>query len=310
MAGATVSDPEDRLSDLIDDREFKKLNQRFGGLNLFEAVGSVRRELNHSNFLAFLLSPTRPHGLGAEPLRRVLRRFAEEVPKTARPIRPLDIVVGDLDDAIAFRERDNIDLLIEVPNLRLVVTVENKVGANESEGQLERYANAVRANYPDWRRMFIFLTPDGTDPEHESYFPFTYSQIAEIVDDLVKEAEGSEIGLILRHYAETLRRHVVPDEHLKELALQIYERHKEALDFIFDCRPEPGSLLGIVRDLMNQSPQLVLDRQVVSVARFAPATWNGIGALNACPKEQWTKTGRNLLYQPTELMTRLPIDVG
>ena len=57
-------DLESKLSDLIDDRDFQRIDRRFGAFNLFEAIGAVRGELRHSNFLAFLLSPTRPHGLG------------------------------------------------------------------------------------------------------------------------------------------------------------------------------------------------------------------------------------------------------
>jgi hypothetical protein len=121
-------DTEDQLSDLLDDPEFQAIGQRFGRFNLFEAIGGVRRELADSNFLTFLLSPNRPHGLGTEPLRRLLRCFVEALPKEKRPLRALDIVTGDLDDAVISRERDNIDLLIELRELRLVVCIENKVG--------------------------------------------------------------------------------------------------------------------------------------------------------------------------------------
>jgi len=89
-------DIENQLSDLLDDPKFQDISQCFGRFNLFEAVGGVRRELAHSNFLAFLLSPNRPHGSGTEPLRRVLRCIVEALPKEKRPVRALDIVTGDL----------------------------------------------------------------------------------------------------------------------------------------------------------------------------------------------------------------------
>jgi hypothetical protein len=291
-------DIEDCLSDLLDDPEFESIGQQFDRFNLFEAVGGVRRELAHSNFLAFLLSPDRPHGLGAEILKRILRGLIETLPKEKRPIRVLDVVTGELDDAIVFRERENIDILIELRELRLVVAIENKVGARASPGQLERYVGVVRRLFPDRRHLFVFLTPDGADPEHDDYVAITYSDLARSIEGLLATTPPApEIGIVLRHYLEMLRRHVVQDEKLKELALKVYERHKEALDFIFDCRPEPGSLLGVVSDLMKRDSRLIEDRTIGSIARFVPTAWSSEPALNACAAEVWTKTGRNLLFE-------------
>jgi hypothetical protein len=220
----------------------------------------------------------------------------------------LDVAVGDLDDAVVHRERDNIDLLIELAELRLVVVIENKVGAKASEGQLERYARIVRNRYesPNWRHLFVFLTPEGADPENDDYVPMSYLEIARTIDRFVEDnatAHAGEVIAILRHYLEMLRRNVVPDEELKELALRIYERHHEALNFIFDCRPEPGSLLGIVRELMSKLPSLIQDRQISSIARFAPQAWESVPSLNACPKDIWTKTGRNILFEVKSFKT-------
>lgn len=291
-------DIEDRLSDLLDDDEFESLGQRFDRFNLFEAVGGVRRELAHSNFLAFMLSPDRPHGLGAEILRRVLRTFIEALPKDKRPVRVLDVATGELDDAIVFRERENIDILIELRELRLVVAIENKVGARASPGQLQRYADIVRRLFPDKRHLFVFLTPDGADPEHDSYVAVTYSDLARAIEGFLDAGTPApEIGIALRHYLDMLRRHVVQDERLKELALKIYERHKEAFDFVFECRPEPGSLLGFVGSLMRKEGGLTEDRTIGSIARFVPTAWSTQAALNACPTDIWTKTGRNVLFE-------------
>ena len=49
------------------------------GFNLFEAVGAIRGELRHSNFLAFILSPARSHGLGTEPfLQNISKSIVEQ----------------------------------------------------------------------------------------------------------------------------------------------------------------------------------------------------------------------------------------
>lgn len=295
---------EDRIANLLDDPDFHVISRRFGRFNLFEAIGGVRRELGHSNFLAFLFSPNRSHGLGSAPLRHFLRKAVEAIPQNLRPIRPLDIIVADLEDAIVHRERSNIDLLIELRELRLVVVVENKVGADAYDGQLQKYVEITRRDYADWKQLYVFLTPDGRDPEHESYAALSYTEIAKIVDEIVEtEGPGDEVLLVLKHYNEMLRVHVVEDERLKEIALRIYDRHQEALNFIFNARPEPESKLPLIRELAAKECSLALDVQVNSIARFFPHAWEAEPVFNACPPDQWTKTGRNLIFEVKSFKT-------
>lgn len=54
---------ETSIGELLDDGDFHELDRRLGRFNLFEAVGGVRAELRHSNFLGFVFSPNRSHGL-------------------------------------------------------------------------------------------------------------------------------------------------------------------------------------------------------------------------------------------------------
>jgi hypothetical protein len=94
-----------------------------------------------------------------------------------------------------------------------------------------------------------------------------------------------------------LRRHIVPDEELQELARRIYERHKEALDFIFEIRPRPEGLLAVARVLLDNQSGLIQDRHGGSLLRFALEPWSNITKLNSCPASSWTKTGRNVLFE-------------
>ena len=72
-----------------------------------------------------------------------------------------------------------------------------------------------------------------TDPEDSDYVAFSYVELAGILEGLLVDraaSQNNEVFLVVRHYIDMLRRHVVPDEELKSLALRIYERHKEAFD--------------------------------------------------------------------------------
>jgi hypothetical protein len=291
------------LSDLIDDTDFQSLDARFGRFNIFEAVGAVRGELRHSDFLSFILSPGRSHGLGSLPLQRLLRAILARMRPDRRPLRPLEVAVGNLDGAVVHRERDRIDLLVEVRALKLVVAIENKIRAKAGEGQLARYKDAVRSRYAGWRHLFVFLTPDGLEPDDDAYAAFGYADVASFVEGLAVTAAESApaqtpgVATALRHYVEMLRRHIMPDEELRELALRLYERHKEALDFIIECRPEPGSPLTALRGLVERRGDLQADRHISTILRFVPVEWLNAPALNACPRDEWTRTGRNLLFE-------------
>lgn len=293
-------DLEEKLSDLLDDTGFQSIDRHMARFNLFEAVGSVRGELRHSNFLAFLLSPSRAHGLGAEPLHRTLRAILSATPRHKRPLNILELVVGDLDGAVVYREWSNIDLLIEVKPLRLVVLIENKIDSGAGEGQLARYKEIVRNRYPDHRHVFVFLTPEGVDPEDVDYVAFSYFELANVIARLADDRDrgaSPDASVIIRHYVEMLRRHIVPDEQLRALALQIYERHKEAFDFVFECRPEPESLAAIAASCLDRHEELVQDRHGSSILRFIPKEWTEVPAFNACDPAVWTRTGRSLIFE-------------
>lgn len=287
---------EEDLSGLIDDPDFAALDQRFGRFNLFEAIGAVRSEIKHSNLLAFLLSPTRSHGLGSGPLRLVLRAALSKVSAFDRPVRVLEVAIGKLDGALVYRESDHIDILIEISELHLVVAIENKVDAAEGENQLSRYRELVTRRYPGWRHLFVYLTPEGSEPSDANWVSISYAEVADIIENAASGLQASDIGLTVRHYVDMLRRHIVQDE-LVELAQRIYQRHREALDFIIDSIPEPGNPLSAVRRALDEQADLVQDRHTRTLLRFVPQQWEGIPLLNACPRGAWTKSGRSLIFE-------------
>lgn len=293
-----TTDIEQKLADLVDDVDFQAIDQRMGRFNLFEAMGAVRGELRHSNFLAFLLSPSRNHGLGSEPLLRFLRLALGALDPAHRPIRSLELLVGDLDGAVIHREWNNIDLFIEIKQLRLVVLVENKVGSKAGEGQLARYRGIVESRFPSDRHLFVFLTPDGHAPDEDVYVAMNYADLARMIEALAQERNAdTETGLILRHYIEMLRRHIVPDQELQDLARLLYERHKEAFDYILKYRPEGGGHFQVAKSLVEGDASLVMDRVGTSSLGFVPAEWCSMPDLNACSPTLWTRTGRSAVFE-------------
>lgn len=288
---------DDMLSVLLDDPDFAAIQRRTGRFNIFEAVGAVHGELRHSNFLAYLLAPNRPHGLGSRVLTQVLRRILEELPPERRPVSLVELLVGDMDDAVVHRERDSIDLLIEVDSIRLLVLVENKVHSRAGDGQLRRYREWAESRYPGYRKLLVFLTPEGAPPDDDAYVPFSYAALASTLEAIVASpSAGEATRLVLEHYVDMLRKNIVEDAQLRSIAAKLYERHAAALDFIFESRPRPASMIDLVAQRVRSTEGLVVDTEGASMLRFAPLRWDETLSFRSDPKA-WTPSGRGLLFE-------------
>ena len=57
---------------VVDNPDLERLEALLDQFNIFEAIGAVRQEVRHSDFLAFLLNPQQNHGLGDTFLKRLL----------------------------------------------------------------------------------------------------------------------------------------------------------------------------------------------------------------------------------------------
>jgi len=57
---------------LLDNPELGQLEALLDEFNIFEAVGAVRQEVRHSDFLTFLLNPRERHGLGTTFAQQLL----------------------------------------------------------------------------------------------------------------------------------------------------------------------------------------------------------------------------------------------
>jgi hypothetical protein len=290
---------EEKLSKLLDDQQFQELDARYRKFNFFSALDASHVELRHSNFLAFLLSPNETHGLGADFLSRALRLFLTKLQGSSRPISGLELQLANLNSALVERERDNIDIFIEVSSLHLVVVIENKIKSSVGDGQLTRYKEIVQRKYKGWHQIFVLLTPEGYDAgEYDfDYIACGYGELIELLSRYLEQTRSSlssEVALVLDHYIEMVRGSIVDDEKLKDLARRLYYRHKDAFEFVFRSRPD---LLDPLKSVIEANDKLVLDRGNPQMIRFAPAAWAHFTALNACPKSEWTRTGRNLLFE-------------
>ncbi len=295
-----MTDPAQKIESLLQDPDFREISNQRSSFNIFEAVGSVRSELKHSNFLAHILAPSRPHGLGQLALKTFLRAILASFPNAEHSLLSLELDVEDIGDAVVYRERLHIDLIVEIPSKKVVFAIENKVGSKVGDGQLERYESILARVYPHYRRIFVLLTPEDVTPDHDQYIGFTYSQVItalqQVVTDPVEPVPSATL-LIINHYIDLLRRYVVTDERLRELALKVYERHREAIQFISKCNEEANGVLSTIKQHIESTQDLVLDKCGKSIVRFVSQEWDDRLTLLACASDKWTATGRGLLFE-------------
>ncbi|HYA42379.1 MAG TPA: PD-(D/E)XK nuclease family protein [Syntrophobacteraceae bacterium] len=298
---------------VVDNADLERLESLANQFNIFEAVGPVGQELRHSYFLAYLLNPQQNHGLKDVFVKRLLQRTVAATKKTNLPVTPIELDIWNLEGLEVSREWQNIDILLLDEANNLVVVVENKIGTGEHSDQLERYWQILRQHHPTKRILGIYLTPDGEEPSHESFLSLDYGQIATLIEDLVVNRTSilnPEVRTLLLHYAQMLRRHIVSESEIAELCRLIYKKHQQALDLIFDHRPDELASRGeFLRSLIASRPDLVEDFSTKNYVRF---TLKKLDSQKLKSGQGWTRSGRVLLFefQNFEDSLKLKLQIG
>jgi len=88
-AGTTQADRDALEAFVVGNRDLEHLETALAQFNLFEALGAVRQELRHSDFLGFLLNPAANHGLGDAFLKIFLKRVLRIADNP--PVSPVDV---------------------------------------------------------------------------------------------------------------------------------------------------------------------------------------------------------------------------
>lgn len=271
---------------VIDNPQLDELESLIAEFNIFEAMGAVRQELRHSDFLAFLLAPSEKHGLDDLFLKRFLIRVLSAADDP--PITPITINVTDLSNATVERESQNIDILIHDSDSGLVCVIENKVFSGEHSNQLDRYLQIAKRRFTNAKAIIpVYLTPDGIPPSNENspYIPYSYSQISEIIEH-VREAQqsmlGADVNTMLRHYVTMLRRYIVSESDVAELCRQIYRTHKTAIDLILEHIPDlRQELADYLVALIDNTPSFTKVRYTKSYIDFMSQDWQKVAEFNA-----------------------------
>lgn len=233
----------DNLNELILDRDFRLLCSKSNEFNLFRIIKSENNELKHSNVLAWLFNPNENHGLGS----KFLEEFVfSTIPKYhIQNVNFQSLYVLDFQNVEVRREWKKIDVLIIIKSndkgKSLVIPIENKIRAKESEKQLKCYYIECTQTFDehDYSIVPIFLTPEGDDPSEENLDTWnvcSYEDVLQVLEHTFEDYKSmlnQQVRFFISNYLTLLRRHIMEeDKSLIELCNRIYEKYGKAIDLI------------------------------------------------------------------------------
>lgn len=229
---------------LVNDPDFDRLQLGLSEPNIFEILKITHAEIRHSNFLAWLLDPRGSHNWGDKVLKRILRDLLAH--KQVQHLTEFDVENLNYTEVEVRREWRNIDLLVILPTV--VLAIENKVRSKDHSKQLSNYKEIVESTFPEkedhkMERVFVYLTPFGEAPTEDvsGYINYSYIRIIEILESIKDVFHESTSPIVLRYiddYIKTVKRTLMSNDDLSNLARKVYLNHKEVLDFLSDFKPD------------------------------------------------------------------------
>ena len=284
---------------IIDNPDLNLLESKLSSFNIFEAVGMTRQEIRHSYFLSFLLNPSESHYFGDLFLKKFLITALRSL--ESPPFSAITIDVANLQSAEVKREYKNIDILIYSPHEKIVIAIENKIDSGEHSNQLNRYRDIVLTDFPGCRLLLIYLTKERDDSSSPDWHPLGYEMISQCLDDIcIKQATkiNADVHSLMTHYSNLIKRHIMSDSEIAQLCRKIYKQHRQALDLIYEHRPDfQLEISDFLQQLIQENYENNIEKDTCTKReiRFTPKEWDDLAFQKSC--EGWTPSQRILLFQ-------------
>ncbi len=258
-------DKEKLLEFLQDSDCLIPLSKWTSHLNIFDVLKSARAEIRHSNLLSWLLDPNENHGLGDAFLYGIISILSRDIDKNDA----LRILTSDLYSFNVYREWNHVDMLLVSNQNKIVIAIENKVGSHEhSSGasdvsQLVFYKENIQSRFADFTKLFVFLTPEGEGPTDDDWMILTYADVVDVLEN-IREAKRHmielEVLMLINNYIDIIKKEIIMDQELIELCNKIYNKHRRALDLIFENRDDVVSQVSNnFKNILREAPMVFLD---------------------------------------------------
>ena len=238
----------------------------------------------HSNLLGWLLDPQGDHGAGDRLLKAFLCRTGA----------PSEVQSVDWSRATVHREWPNVvdgklgylDILILNESEKELCAIENKIFSDEHSEQLTRYRIALSRRYPHAVCHYVFLSPTATLPhleeEREHWKAVNYTAVFDSVQEVVSREDtpmGEDVRALLRQYATTLRRNIMPDTSARQAARKLYLENRTLFELIMQSKPDyKAELMEILRVAIAQQDNIKPAGESTDYLAFVPTEWVDLAA--------------------------------
>jgi hypothetical protein len=294
---------------VLDNIELDRLEGMLSDFNLFETLNLVNAEIRHSNVLAWLFNPIENHGLGTYFLNMFIKHFVSENKTTIDNFNVFDVEMFNYNDVEIKREWKNIDILIDIKELdkNIIIVIENKITAAEHSDQLSKYREIVEKEFNGYKKLFILLTPESVIPSDDAWINFNYGTVSELLDNITiykKDLLSNTILDFIEHYNIILKRYIVGNSEIEKICKQIYKKHKNALDLIFQYKPDLVSdISDLLQTLINANSELI--GEPPGGKTYTRFTTKKIDEEIPKISEGWLKSKRLLVYEFNNYDNRL-----
>ena len=217
--------------------DLENLEAKLDEFNPFKVLKVDHYEIRHSNIISWLLNPKENHNLREAFLKKFLSEVIinnETLETDMNVFKAQELSFYDIE---IYREWDNIDIFLVSKENKLAIIIENKIHANESKGQLDKYYNSIMEKYGSFEVIPVFLTLSGSEPTDKRYGTISYTQVLNMlkfITSIQKENLSQKVYDFISYYLRTLEILTMEDEDIKILCKKIYREHKDALDLIYE----------------------------------------------------------------------------
>ena len=240
--GEDITKEEQALKEFLLDIQCLDDLEQVDTFNFFDVLKVSKMEIRHSNVVSWLLDPNENHGFGKKILS-ALNSFIAKMFCANDTTTSFKLLTMNYNDILIYREWQNIDILVESKEFKYILCIENKFGSQEHDDQLNRYYDIIEDKYgKDYTKMYLYLSPEGNPPINDNngvWNPIKYETIISIIENEMKKTTLEHRRKeFIQSYVDILRRETMDDTKIIEICQEIYRKHKDALDLIYEHRPD------------------------------------------------------------------------
>ncbi len=261
-------------------------------INIFQILKIDAYETRHTNILAWLLNSNENHGLGDAFVKEFIKSAISKNKRFNNDIldwmfinfnnQKVDINWRCEDDKTKAEKEGLLDILIRFEDEKYLIAIENKTTSQEhkvkSSGkyQTEHYKYLIDSKYTEYKKIYIFLSPQGDEPKDLGWGILTYEDIVSAIDNTTNNTQLlPEVKMIVTNYCQIIKKHLISDEELIEECDNIYKKHQMAIDIMYKYKDKEfpnNKIMETINKIHNEyqkEMELIYENKLDEVAKIS-----------------------------------------